>query len=106
MSPEKPKNTSIRLLHAIALIGILAGAAGSLGLMLYTGRRNESVLLLGLFAGWVLSRSEEHTSELQSHSDLVCRLLLEKKKNYRRFAVPLSNSRKLRPRTELSNSSA
>src|SRR5438034_6982529 len=29
---------------------------------------------LGLF------RSEEHTSELQSHSDLVCRLLLEKKK--------------------------
>src|SRR5260221_6432969 len=29
------------------------------------------------------SRSEEHTSELQSHSDLVCRLLLEKKKDAR-----------------------
>src|SRR5438034_6317203 len=29
---------------------------------------------------WRLVRSEEHTSELQSHSDLVCRLLLEKKK--------------------------
>src|SRR5437773_11110171 len=28
----------------------------------------------------VSSRSEEHTSELQSHHDLVCRLLLEKKK--------------------------
>src|SRR6267378_306529 len=28
-------------------------------------------------------RSEEHTSELQSRRDLVCRLLLEKKKNYR-----------------------
>src|SRR5436190_13349267 len=28
----------------------------------------------------VKRRSEEHTSELQSHSDLVCRLLLEKKK--------------------------
>src|SRR5215204_7704108 len=28
-----------------------------------------------------LARSEEHTSELQSHSDLVCRLLLETKKN-------------------------
>src|SRR5260221_4304021 len=28
-------------------------------------------------------RSEEHTSELQSHSDLVCRLLLEKKKKRR-----------------------
>src|SRR5437588_10191874 len=28
------------------------------------------------------ARSEEHTSELQSHSDLVCRLLLEKKKEF------------------------
>src|SRR5437588_5941565 len=33
-----------------------------------------------LAADGVQSRSEEHTSELQSHSDLVCRLLLEKKK--------------------------
>src|SRR2546427_2319866 len=37
-------------------------------------------------------RSEEHTSELQSQSNLVCRLLLEKKKKYRRNAV----QRKLR----------
>src|SRR5438034_3534443 len=39
----------------------------------------------GIFSGSTstvlpLGRSEEHTSELQSHSDLVCRLLLEKKK--------------------------
>src|SRR5260221_1074981 len=32
------------------------------------------------------SRSEEHTSELQSHSDLVCRLLLEKKNNHCQFS--------------------
>src|SRR5688572_32294979 len=32
----------------------------------------------------VISRSEEHTSELQSQSNLVCRLLLEKKKYIRR----------------------
>src|SRR5438034_5886707 len=32
----------------------------------------------GSSPGWK-SRSEEHTSELQSHSDIVCRLLLEKK---------------------------
>src|SRR4051795_4693288 len=32
-------------------------------------------------SGSFSSRSEEHTSELQSHSHLVCRLLLEKKKN-------------------------
>src|SRR2546430_8254176 len=31
-------------------------------------------------------RSEEHTSELQSQSNLVCRLLLEKKKEYRRVS--------------------
>src|SRR5476649_3103829 len=31
---------------------------------------------------WPGRRSEEHTSELQSHSDLVCRLLLEKKKHH------------------------
>src|SRR5438132_5660195 len=33
------------------------------------------------------TRSEEHTSELQSHSDLVCRLLLEKKKNKNQAAA-------------------
>src|SRR5437773_12251421 len=32
-------------------------------------------------AAAALARSEEHTSELQSHHDLVCRLLLEKKKH-------------------------
>src|SRR5438874_6403097 len=36
--------------------------------------------VLGLVAGHVVNRSEEHTSELQSRRDLVCRLLLEKKK--------------------------
>src|SRR5260221_5342356 len=35
-----------------------------------------------------IRRSEEHTSELQSHSDLVCRLLLEKKKG----SAPLAGS--------------
>src|SRR5438034_7028742 len=38
------------------------------------------VSLLGGVAARIPLRSEEHTSELQSHSDLVCRLLLEKKK--------------------------
>src|SRR5260221_10988636 len=35
---------------------------------------------------FVDGRSEEHTSELQSHSDLVCRLLLEKKKKKKMVA--------------------
>src|SRR5438132_10808355 len=41
------------------------------------GYNQERSPLHDLFA----DRSEEHTSELQSHSDLVCRLLLEKKNN-------------------------
>src|SRR5437588_9190695 len=38
-------------------------------------------------------RSEEHTTELQSHSDLVCRLLLEKKKTDRRHGRPAARCR-------------
>src|SRR5437588_9468141 len=38
-------------------------------------------VLLPVVLRSVRHRSEEHTSELQSHSDLVCRLLLEKKKH-------------------------
>src|SRR2546425_8548577 len=40
----------------------------------------------------VEARSEEHTSELQSLAYLVCRLLLEKKKNYNTQYRPVSNS--------------
>src|SRR5438034_2460189 len=39
---------------------------------------NLGIVVIGTAQGDL--RSEEHTSELQSHSDLVCRLLLEKKK--------------------------
>src|SRR5260221_4295369 len=42
------------------------------GKVLLPGKRDRRVAKAG-------PRSEEHTSELQSHSDLVCRLLLEKK---------------------------
>src|SRR2546430_13497521 len=38
------------------------------------------------------SRSEEHTSELQSQSNLVCRLLLEKKKQRTLAATPATNN--------------
>src|SRR5260221_8852631 len=46
--------------------------------------RGGSEALEGLSTALENVRSEEHTSELQSHSDLVCRLLLEKKKPSRR----------------------
>src|SRR5215211_9481412 len=40
------------------------------------------------------SRSEEHTSELQSHSDLVCRLLLEKKKKKKHITLYKNKKKK------------
>src|SRR5688572_31649312 len=48
-------------------------------------------------------RSEEHTSELQSQSNLVCRLLLEKKKTQptSRAALLLSLARQHRPALDL-----
>src|SRR5260370_28942623 len=36
----------------------------------------------------IIERSEEHTSELQSHLNLVCRLLLEKKKKHIKICSP------------------
>src|SRR5690242_20798567 len=49
--------------------------------------------------GAVRARSEEHTSELQSHVNLVCRLLLEKKKNqwHRHDAMENDGDRQRRP---------
>src|SRR2546422_5326354 len=45
------------------------------------------------------SRSEEHTSELQSRLHLVCRLLLEKKKPIYRLRVDIAGSRPTEPRS-------
>src|SRR5437588_1236179 len=53
-----------------------SGFQGSVSLHL----RREIAEVSGERRTGVEDRSEEHTSELQSHSDLVCRLLLEKKK--------------------------
>src|SRR5260370_32640582 len=52
---------------------------------LRVGGRGEADLRPGLVGRFVRPRSEEHTSELQSHLNLVCRLLLEKKKTYIRY---------------------
>src|SRR2546422_7356776 len=46
-------------------------------------RKHEAVACPLTRIGNVASRSEEHTSELQSRLHLVCRLLLEKKKKYK-----------------------
>src|SRR5437867_9437480 len=58
----------------IPFIELIAG-----GLVIVGLRTREALIALG-FVLAIVTRSEEHTSELQSPYDLVCRLLLEKKK--------------------------
>src|SRR5438132_7519529 len=83
------------IMHAEASEHRTAGITTVLGFWVYL--MSDCLLFAALFATYSvlgrefaggptskelfdLPRSEEHTSELQSHSDLVCRLLLEKKK--------------------------
>src|SRR5688572_32214488 len=62
-------------------IPLLAGRSHSAALSEAGGlKAGDDVRVAGVKVGKVTARSEEHTSELQSQSNLVCRLLLEKKK--------------------------
>src|ERR1700731_2872365 len=54
-SPGRPDGGFLGLLRAVALIAVVAGALGSVGLMLWVGHRNPSRVLLVLFAIWDLS---------------------------------------------------
>jgi hypothetical protein len=49
------KILTLSLLRTVALVVVLAGVVGSISLVLYKGRNNESVLLIALFVAWVLS---------------------------------------------------
>ena len=51
----RPDGGFLSLLRAVALIAVVFGAAGSVGLMLWVGHRNPSLVLLGLFVIWDLS---------------------------------------------------
>src|SRR2546425_2218802 len=81
---------SERTLHIIALLGGFWGIIFGAFLFHHKTSKREfwppsffaAALWVGLFLALVFDyRSEEHTSELQSLAYLVCRLLLEKKKN-------------------------
>src|SRR5205085_6193775 len=64
---------------AAGMIGEAASRKGTADPKTMLGFFNSADFSLAAFKGQRLTRSEEHTSELQSQSNLVCRLLLEKK---------------------------
>src|SRR2546422_3159839 len=66
------------LMLALRIAAILAVLATAAGIVLYLLTRDKKYLRYA----FQQIRSEEHTSELQSRLHLVCRLLLEKKKQH------------------------
>src|SRR2546430_12158682 len=84
--PYPPLSQSSRTLNTqgFSLLNLNYGpfAAVTLNIPIFNGgiyRRQEQIAGINI-KNAQLTRSEEHTSELQSQSNLVCRLLLEKKK--------------------------
>src|SRR5436190_12190634 len=65
--------------------------SAAMGVWVRTASAHESRGKMGV-SHLLEHRSEEHTSELQSHSDLVCRLLLEKKKNTKKFFLCITTT--------------
>src|SRR5260370_32510941 len=61
-------------------IASIPGEPGSVAVGDFNGDGKFDLAVTSVGASIVGVRSEEHTSELQSHLNLVCRLLLEKKK--------------------------
>src|SRR2546427_5996240 len=99
--PAAPRRLGALVLAAVVLWPLFQGAGFSLGALFDPG----NLQVIGRFLATFLppetgrdflgylgratleTRSEEHTSELQSQSNLVCRLLLEKKKKKKIYYV-------------------
>src|SRR5688572_32477316 len=99
MLPPPPTSTLLSLHDALPICArlrrVAQGERRGAGARVRAGRGGRGARRAFRFPGALRGRlrSEEHTSELQSQSNLVCRLLLEKKKHTSRST---SNERSMR----------
>src|SRR5256885_8789474 len=88
-----PYTTLFRSLRGARADRVLGSAASALGVSAVSDARVGDLVAEAASsrrtAGQRRARSEEHTSELQSPCNLVCRLLLEKKKKYQKAITTL-----------------
>src|SRR2546422_2165385 len=80
-APERKSSTTRRRTASVRDAGLMRGQDLRASFIVYGRESSSSIARADASRGYLLSRSEEHTSELQSRLHLVCRLLLEKKKN-------------------------
>src|SRR5260370_2069307 len=83
ISPKQPLMTLVAMHRTICLLhGLLQFSLQPLVSLQVVRRIGQDDLAVTADGDPIVRRSEEHTSELQSHLNLVCRLLLEKKKKH------------------------
>src|SRR5690349_23820276 len=78
MLPRPPRSTLFP--YTTLFRSVISPTSPRLKLRFRLFRPNSATCISATSAATATARSEEHTSELQSRRDLVCRLLLEKKK--------------------------
>src|SRR5207249_10709888 len=90
-----PYTTLFRSMSIEVVAGLVTGIlAGSFALLAFSGDSFiELISGLAVLRFLRRRRSEEHTSELQSRFDLVCRLLLEKKKKKQKYKNTQKNNK-------------
>src|SRR5256886_7118782 len=98
MIRRPPRSTLFPYTTLFRSLGIRMLRSAGLVVVWLTGRESTATALRAreLSVDELIQRSEEHTSELQSQSNLVCRLLLEKKKKLMHSPSPQAAAQCLR----------
>src|SRR4051812_27755988 len=78
--PTSMDDGSVHAFHGYRVTHNIARGPSKGGIRYHPDVTLDEIKALAMWMTWKCSLMEEHTSELQSHVNLVCRLLLEKKK--------------------------